>query len=119
MEITIPYNYTPRNYQRGLFNCIPEGYKRGVAVWHRRSGKVWASENVRFNISSNSVSPSFMQTEFTSNVDERKISQMIDDHPLRKILTVDEVAETILFLVNASSHVNGMDIIMNAGVNII
>ena len=39
MDITIPYNYTPRNYQRGLFNCIGNGYKRGVAVWHRRSGK--------------------------------------------------------------------------------
>jgi hypothetical protein len=39
VEITIPYNYTPRNYQTGLFNCLSSGYKRGVAVWHRRSGK--------------------------------------------------------------------------------
>jgi phage terminase large subunit len=37
--ITIPYRYTPRWYQEGLFNCVANGYKRGVAVWHRRAGK--------------------------------------------------------------------------------
>ncbi|HUN56230.1 MAG TPA: hypothetical protein VMU29_13850 [Smithella sp.] len=39
MEITIPYNYTPRRYQKGLYNCIGAGFKRAVAVWHRRAGK--------------------------------------------------------------------------------
>jgi hypothetical protein len=29
---------------------------------------------------------------------------------------VDEVAETVSFLVNASNQINGIDIIMNAGV---
>lgn len=39
MEITIPYNYAPRDYQSGLYDCIGNGYLRGVAVWHRRAGK--------------------------------------------------------------------------------
>jgi len=38
-EIVIPYNYTPRKYQIDLYNCIPNGYKRAVAIWHRRAGK--------------------------------------------------------------------------------
>lgn len=38
-SITLPYNYTPRLYQQRLYNCIADGYKRAVAVWHRRSGK--------------------------------------------------------------------------------
>lgn len=37
--ITLPYNYTPRWYQKPLYNCISDGYKRGVAIWHRRAGK--------------------------------------------------------------------------------
>lgn len=39
MEITIPFNYQPRPYQVPLFNCIGDGYRRAVAVWHRRAGK--------------------------------------------------------------------------------
>ena len=37
--ITIPRNFTPRDYQIPLYNCLAEGYKRGLAVWHRRAGK--------------------------------------------------------------------------------
>lgn len=37
--ITIPRNFTPRDYQVPLYNCLSQGYKRGLAVWHRRAGK--------------------------------------------------------------------------------
>lgn len=36
---TIPHNYEPRLYQEPLFDCIADGYKRGVGIWHRRAGK--------------------------------------------------------------------------------
>ena len=80
--------------------------------------KSWATENIKFNISSNAVSPSLMQTGLTSDIDERLIEQMTESHPLKKLLTVEEVAETILFLTAASAQLNGMDIILNAGSNI-
>jgi NAD(P)-dependent dehydrogenase (short-subunit alcohol dehydrogenase family) len=80
--------------------------------------KVWASENVKFNITSNSVSPSFMQTPLTAGVDERLIEQKTGNHPLKRLLTVEEVADTVAFLVNASPHINGVDIVMNAAANI-
>ena len=38
-EIDLPYNYEPRGYQLPLCRALDEGYKRAVAVWHRRSGK--------------------------------------------------------------------------------
>lgn len=38
-NLTIPYNYKPRDYQRGLFNCLNRGYKRAAVIWHRRAGK--------------------------------------------------------------------------------
>jgi enoyl-[acyl-carrier-protein] reductase (NADH) len=59
-----------------------------------------------------------MQTQLTSEVDARIIDQMISKHPLKKLLTVEEVAETVLFLTNASTQINGVDIILNSGANI-
>jgi len=37
--LTIPYKYTPRRYQVGIFKHSDMGLKRFVAVWHRRAGK--------------------------------------------------------------------------------
>ena len=76
--------------------------------------KSWANENIKFNISSNSVSPSFLQTKLTSGVDSRIIEQMVSSHPLKKLLTIDEVAETVLFLTKVSSQINGVDILINS-----
>jgi len=80
--------------------------------------KVWANENAKFNITSNSVSPAFMQTRLTAGTDERIIDQIKDSHPLKKILTADEVAEVVSFLVSASPQINGIDITINAGAKI-
>jgi len=38
-EITLPHNWTPRDYQRPLWDALEGGCKRAVAVWHRRAGK--------------------------------------------------------------------------------
>lgn len=38
-EISLPNNWRPRNYQRGLWNYLERGGKRAVAVCHRRWGK--------------------------------------------------------------------------------
>lgn len=60
-----------------------------------------------------------MQTSFTSDTDERVIEQMTANHPLKEILTPKQVAEVILSLLNAPKHVNGVNIPINAGVNIL
>jgi phage terminase large subunit len=39
MNIQIPYKFTPREYQIGLFKAMDSGYKRAIAVYHRRAGK--------------------------------------------------------------------------------
>jgi hypothetical protein len=39
MEINVPYNYEPREYQLPLFEAIDSGVNRAVCVWHRRAGK--------------------------------------------------------------------------------
>ena len=77
--------------------------------------EVWANENAKFNITSNSVSPAFMETAMTSSTDERVKEQMIENNPAKRLLTTEEVAEAIAFLVNDATHINGKDFVINAG----
>ena len=37
--IQIPHNFSPYPYQVPLYDCIPNGFKRGFAIMHRRAGK--------------------------------------------------------------------------------
>lgn len=38
-ELTLPHNFTPRDYQMPLWSYLENGGKRAVAIWHRRAGK--------------------------------------------------------------------------------
>lgn len=103
-----------------LLNVPPIGLSMYLAnkAYLEKLTKVWASENSTFNITSNSISPSFMRTALTDDVDERIIEEMINNHPLKRLVTPKEVAEAVLFLVNSSNQINGVDLVMNAGVNL-
>ena len=79
--------------------------------------KVWATENAKFNITANTISPGFMLTNFTLGIDERMVEQMRDSHPLKQLLTTSETAEAVAFLCTASQQINGMDIPINSGMN--
>ena len=103
-----------------LINVPPLGSAVYIAnkAYLEKLTKVWATENAKFNIVSNSVSPALMQTNLTADIDERIIEQIKETHPLKRLLTVEEVAESVLFLVNASPHINGIDIVLNGGITI-
>jgi 3-oxoacyl-[acyl-carrier protein] reductase len=75
--------------------------------------KVWATENVKFNITSNSISPGFMLTGLTNSMDERLIEQIINGSPSKKLLTTDEVAESVQYFINADQQVNGENLVIN------
>ena len=103
-----------------LVNKPPSGASSYVAnkAYLQSLVKSWAVENKKFNITSNSVSPSLMLTKLTSDIDERIIDQIIDNHPLKKILETSEVAETVAFLVNSSKQINGIDLVINSAESI-
>jgi len=104
-----------------LVNLPPMGfsiYTANKAYLHQLS-KSWNSEYARYNITSNCISPEFMRTNLSSSVDERVIEQMLTGHPLKKLLTPADVAETVVYLVNSSQQVNGTNIIINAAQNIL
>ena len=77
----------------------------------------WATENVKFNIQSNCISPEFMDTPLNSSLDVRLKEEMTKSHPLKKLLTTEDVAEVVNFLVTAPAHINGQNIFLDTGKN--
>ena len=98
----------------------PMGYTLYVAnkAYLMELSSVWNKEYTRYNITSNCILPAYMQTAF-AEIDERILEQMVKDHPLKKLLTPEEVAYNIKFLVEASQQVNGVKLQINAGTQLI
>ncbi len=100
-----------------ISNKPPVGWSTYVAEknYLLSISKSIATENISFNITSNCISPSFMQTDLNKEVDDRIVEEMKLKHPLKKLLTVDEVAQTVVFYTSATQHINGTNLIINAG----
>ena len=60
--------------------------------------KVWAVENVKFNITSNTISPSFMLTPHTLKMDERLVDQFKNNS--NELMTVEYVSKKIFDFLN-------------------
>lgn len=93
----------------------PMGYSLYAAnkAYLLELSNVWNKEYTRYNITSNCILPAYMQTKF-ADVDERIVEQMTLEHPLKKLLTVQEVAQCVKFFVDASQQVNGVKLPINA-----
>lgn len=98
----------------------PMGYSLYAAnkAYLMELSSVWNKEYTRYNITSNCILPAYMQTSF-AEVDERILEQMVKEHPLKKLLTPEEVAQNIKFFVDASQQVNGVKLQINAGTQLI
>lgn len=99
-----------------LIGNPPMGTSMYVAnkAYLQKMAMVWAAENARFNITSNCISPAFMQTDFTASVDERLVEQIVENHPLKKLLQPEDVAHAVAYFMEASQQVNGTDLVINA-----
>lgn len=102
-----------------LINLPPIGYSIYTSnkAYLLQLSKSWNTEYRKFNITSNCISSDFMLTNVTKSVDERIIEQMQEEHPLKKLLTPAEVAESVVFLIHASQQINGINLIINAAKN--
>ena len=56
-----------------------------------------------------------MATRLTCDTDERVVEEMVSRHPLKRLLSTAEVAEAVEFFLAAPLHVNGTNLIINAG----
>lgn len=72
--------------------------------------KSWATENIKFNIASNSVSPSFMLTGLTAATDERIIEEIANNQPGKKLLTTQEAAQGVLHFITTVPEITGTNL---------
>ena len=100
-----------------VVNRPPVGLSEYVAnkAYLQSLSRSWAVENARLNITANCVSPSTMRTALTAGIDERQIDEVIAGHPLGRLVTPNEVADAVLFLAQASPHINGVNMLINSG----
>ena len=104
-----------------IINKPPTGWSIYVAEknYLHSLAKSWAVENARFNVTSNTVSPSFMLTDLNKGTDERILEDARMKLPLKKFLTPEETAEAVQFLVNCSQQINGNNIVINQAEDLI
>jgi NAD(P)-dependent dehydrogenase (short-subunit alcohol dehydrogenase family) len=104
-----------------VVNKPPLGLSEYVAnkAYLASLAKSWATENAAFGITSNCVSPSMVRTNLTNDLDAEAWATLDNANPLRRSLTADEVANTVCFLLTASPHVNGANIVMNGAQDVI
>ena len=99
-----------------LINRPPVGWSEYTAnkAYLHSMVKSWAVENAAFGITSNSISPSFMQTRLTSKTDSRLVESMIADNPNTRLLSEGEVTDVVMFFMKSTSHLNGHNLVINA-----
>lgn len=78
--------------------------------------KVWARELGPKGITVNAIAPGFIATDMIATIPEDSLKKMSEHVPLRRMGTVEEVANVFLFLASEeSSYVNGAVIPVDGG----
>ena len=74
--------------------------------------KSLAKEVASRGITVNAVAPGFIQTDMTDKLDTSKIAENI---PLKRLGSVDDIADTVLFLADTAKYVTGQVISVDGG----
>ncbi|HLY22327.1 MAG TPA: SDR family oxidoreductase [bacterium] len=88
--------------------------KGGVATLTKQLAMEWAPRGIRVN----AVAPTFVETEMTAEVlrDPATRAQVIGRIPMGRVLDVDEVARTVLYLASpAASGITGIILPVDGG----
>jgi 3-oxoacyl-[acyl-carrier protein] reductase len=68
------------------------------------------------NIRVNSLAPGYFESEMVRGLTERQIQRLIGSTPLRRLGTVDEIAEAALFLISpAAAFITGHTLVVDGG----
>lgn len=78
----------------------------------------WAAENSKLGIISNCISPDVMAGGLNKDTDERLLQEIAEKSPTGKLLSFDETAGVVKYLLTAPHSINGKNIDIRAGVDI-
>lgn len=86
--------------------------KAGLEAFSRSIAKEIGSRGIRVN----SLAPGFIQTDMTDGLSETQKESLLKDLPLARLGTVDDIAESVAFLLSdASSYITGHTLHVNGG----
>lgn len=69
------------------------------------------------NIRVNSLAPGYFDSEMVSSLTERQMQKLVRSTPLRRLGTVEEIAEAALFLISpAAAFITGHTLVVDGGV---
>ena len=80
--------------------------------------KALANEYATKRITVNCISPSMVETQFLSQINDRFIELTAESHPLKRIATVLDIIPSILMLMaDDAAYINGVNIPITGGSN--
>jgi 3-oxoacyl-[acyl-carrier protein] reductase len=86
--------------------------KAGVEGFTRSLARELASRNITVNC----IAPGFIDTDMTRELSEDSRTKLLDQVPLRRLGTADDIAASVLFLVGASGdYITGTTLNVNGG----
>ena len=69
------------------------------------------------NIRVNALAPGYFESEMVSGLTERQMHRLVRSTPLRRLATVDEIADAALFLISpAAAFITGHTLVVDGGV---
>lgn len=94
---------------------LRSAYSASKAALHSLT-KSLTSEYAEFNILTNTISPGFIATDLTfKNNSQDDIEKIIENIPIKRLGTTQEIAELVLFLCTKNSFISGQNIIIDGG----
>ena len=86
--------------------------KAGIVAMSKSLAKEYAKKNIRINC----ISPGFIDTKMTKNINEEFKKKLIENIPMGKLGTGNDIANCALFLASdLSSYITGETIHVNCG----
>ena len=98
------------------FQSVYAATKAGLTALSRSLAQEAAALNERHHIRVLAVSPGFVETDMTAGIPEKIREKYLGMIPAKRFGTVEDVAETIAFLLSdKASYINGTNIHINGG----
>ena len=108
-------NITSTAGQRGEANYSHYAASKGGVISFTKS---IATEFGKYNITTNSVAPGWVDTDMTSDTlsDKKYRNEVEEDIPLKRVATAEDIAGPVLFLASElGRHINGEILNVNGG----